>query len=560
MSETGKEKSIWATVAVLLTASAFAMTPGGTQKKFIGLCFDTMFNTPSNILAHADRLDEVHWLDGLAISLKDVVIPVEGGGVVTTETQRVMSRGHEWTRESIAGQLPIFRELVKHDSMRDSLLLVWITPAGKQNRIAWNDDEEWARFARNMGNLAWFAKKAGLKGLMIDPEEYSSAGQYRYKSCDAPSHAECAKLARRRGREVFSAVFREYPDILILSLWGFEIDVRYFTDRRQTDPVQISKDFGRMLPEFFNGMFDAMPPKARFADGSEHYNLTAKRNLWWKGGVAQFIGARAFVAQENWTKYRAQLSISNAHYLDMHRMYCKPYGWYHGPVDGSRLEHLRINLVQSLETADEYVWIYAEQGRLIDWDSAPTRHQNPKLTPWEEHIPGLTETMLLAKDPDKLMRMRKDERRRAGTLKNLVSDHPSFPAVLTLEKGESPRRMDVPGKVSVTVKSGELYGVGVSMRADYFTGRPSFRVKWRSKLGDLPLANEREFSMKGSRENGVWRKGEMLVRVPRDADELVLGISAEVNPGESFIFDKPEIYKLGEPLPKWETEKGGERR
>ena len=51
---------------------AGAMTPGGVQKKFVALCFDTMFNTPSNVLDHADLLDQVPWLDGLAISLKVV--------------------------------------------------------------------------------------------------------------------------------------------------------------------------------------------------------------------------------------------------------------------------------------------------------------------------------------------------------------------------------------------------------------------------------------------------------------------------------------------------------
>jgi hypothetical protein len=37
----------------------YTVTPGGVQKKFIALNFDTMFNAPSNVLAHAESLNAV---------------------------------------------------------------------------------------------------------------------------------------------------------------------------------------------------------------------------------------------------------------------------------------------------------------------------------------------------------------------------------------------------------------------------------------------------------------------------------------------------------------------
>ena len=55
------------------------------------------------------------------------------------------------------------------------MLLFWMTPTG-HNRINWDDDKGWANYAENMANVAWLAKEAGLKGLMLDPEEYAAQG------------------------------------------------------------------------------------------------------------------------------------------------------------------------------------------------------------------------------------------------------------------------------------------------------------------------------------------------------------------------------------------------
>jgi hypothetical protein len=536
-------KSGLATLFAMLALGAEAMTPGGVEKKFVGLCFDTMFNSPSNILAHADGLDAIPWLDGIAIGLHDVVLRAAGGSAVTTGTCRVMQLGHRWTHEAVAGELPFARELVKHPSMQESFLLAWITPVGKENRIPWGDDAEWGLFAENMATLAWFAKEAGLKGLMLDPEEYSSAWQFRYKRGDAKSFAACAELARRRGREVFSAIFREFPDAVIFALWGFEHCVRYYSDRFETDPRQLADDHGDLLPYFYNGMLDVMPPGVRFVDGSEHYTLSAKRDMWWKGGINQFVGAQPFVAPENWAKYRAQLLVGNAHYLDMYSMNSKPGGWYHGPVDGSRLEHLRINVVQSLQTADKYVWIYAENGRLIDWKGGPTRHQNANKPLWEEQIPGLTETLLMAKDPDRLMVMCMDEYRKKGELKNLLEGQGTFPVTIAL--ADKPTRMELPKPPSVKgVMPGELYLVRQQIRATMREGAPSVMVAWR-KNGE-PVAEKASVPLVGQPAKNprepLWAQA--YATVPEGADELVIDVAGDLFPGDAVYAGSSEAYLL----------------
>jgi hypothetical protein len=52
----------------------------------------------------------------------------------------------------------------------------------------------------------------------------------------------------------------------------------------------------------------------------------------------------------------------------------------------------------------------------------------------------------------------------------------------------------------------------------------------------------------------VWRTGSVIARVPAEADEFVLEAGATVKPGETFEFDKVEIFKLGDPLPAWPAE------
>ena len=524
----------------------YAVTPGGVQKKFIALNFDTMFNAPSNVFAHAEALNAVPWLDGIAISLRDVPVKTLDGLTETSESTKLMRLNHVWSYENVEDQLPYLAGLVKYPRLRESFLLAWITPSGKENRISWTDDAAWARFGDNLAVLARLAKKAGLKGLMLDPEEYSGALQYLYTAAEKDiSFEECTRLARQRGREVFSRVFKEFPDGVYFFLWTIEHHVRAFSARSETDPKGISDDSGELLTYFYNGMFDVMPPSVRFVDGAEHYSLTSTKDMYWKGALNQLVGARAFVAPENWAKYRGQLLVGNTHYLDMFSQLANPRSWwYHGPVDGSRLEHFRRNLVQSLQVADEYVWVYGENGRLIDWKCAVTKNQEAteKRRLWEDVIPGMTETMLLAKDPDALYEMRRKEYAARGELKNLAEDCKSVPAKFSY----SDEGKEFASKTTRSVKgvrAGEVYEVGQEFRSGIKDGYPSIKVSWRAKA--KPVAEDEAVALEfasGKPNDWCWMR--KVVMVPEGADELVVHFSARLKPGETAGARRTEVFKL----------------
>lgn len=531
---------------MVLASSVSAMTPGGVRKKFIALNFDTFFNAPSNVLAHAEALDAVPWLDGVAVTLRDVPVKTADGQTVMSETPKIMQLGHVWSREGVKDQIPYLSGIVGYPRLKESFLLAWISPSGKQNRIAWTDDEGWARFGDNLAVLAWLAKRSGLKGLMLDPEEYSCALQYLYTEADRDvSFGQCAELARRRGREVFSRVFREFPDGVYFFLWTMEHHVRCFADRRATDPKGISDDAGELLTCFYNGMLDVMPPTVRFVDGAEHYSLTATKDMYWKGALNQLVGARAFVAPENWTKYRSQLLVGNTHYLDMFSKFANPRSWwYHGPVDGSRLNHLRLNLEQSLQVADEYVWIYGENGRLIDWKCAVSKHQESteKRRLWEDQIPGFTETMMMAKDPDAFLEMRKKEYGAHGGLKNLAEGGTALPARF-FYSAEGREFVSKTTRSVKGVREGEIYEVGQEVRTGMKEGFPSVKVSWLAK--GVRTAENAVTELKyasGKPTDWCWMRG--YVTVPEGADELVLSLSAVLKPGETAAARRTEVFKV----------------
>jgi hypothetical protein len=103
---------------------------------------------------------------------------------------------------------------------------------------------------------------------------------------------------------------------------------------------------------------------------------------------------------------------------------------------------------------------------------------------------------------------------------------------------------------SVTgVKPGELYSVGASVKSAGVV-QPHFAVRWK-KDGNLLPSGSRPFAASGPREEGKWRSGAVLVRVPSEADELVLSVSASLHPGTEVEFRDFEAYKVGDPPPVW---------
>lgn len=523
-----------------------AAVRGGRVKKHIGLLFDVMRTTPTNILANADKFAKhAPYLDGIAIALSDIPVVDADGKALTVNHASIMNGSQRWSREALEHHVSVLKAIAAKKGLSESFLLFWITPKTYKDRLDWADDKAWANFAANMAVVASLARDGGMKGLMLDPEEYASGRQYHHTPADPP-FAQTAKLARQRGREVFSRVFKEFPDAVIFTLWYFG------AFRNQTDkinPVGYADENGELLPYFYNGMLDVMPPGIRVVDGCEHYSLSATRYQYLSNANAVSTGVLAFVAPENHVKYRSQVYVGNTHFLDMFTQEANPKSWwYHGPVDGSRLEHFRRNLQQSLDTATEYVWIYAENsGKLFDWSDGNFKDRKT----WEEVIPGMTETIMLVKDPLRWAAMRRAELAADGNLANLAPDAESVkfenPAAERSYSQSDSKMPSVKG-----VKPGERYLVSVLVRTSTGRDEPgrhaaaSPRVIWRSNGKRIDAKPVYLDVPTGVCTNLV--KAECVATVPEGADELLFDLAGKLKADESVHYRHPAICNALDPV------------
>ena len=547
--------------AVLVLGCAFSAfssvenserTPGGFPKTYVGLLFDVMKAKPADILANADQfVEHAPYLDGVAIGLHDVPVTDAGGNVVTSNYPLIMHATERWTRDAVKDQLPYLKEIVKKPHLKESLLLFWMTPGGKNQRLNWADDKAWANYAENMATVAWLAKQSGLKGLMLDPEEYGAQGGKlaQYIHCwQDPSFAETAKLARQRGREVFSRVFKEFPDAVIWSLWCFKKFGFWLEQGRQPFPVENIDQSGELLHYFLNGMLDVLPPEARVVDGNEAYSRGALDNFYLKTSVLMSTTVLSLIAPENLAKYRSQFYFGNAHYLDMYNKDANPKSlWYFGPVDGSRLEHMRLNFESSLQTATQYVWIYGERsGKLFNWRNG---HYAKQKT-WEEVAPGMTETIMLVKNPLGLAAKRKAALKKEGKLENLAKDLKP----LVFAKDSAPREFHQPEEKMPSVKglkAGERYYFTINVaergaeKDTFREGTAIPRAFWRKdgkRTSHKPLSFTMQYGW-GRAKNG-YVTATLTAKVPEDADEIVLDLGAKIGIGERVTYHAPQMNAL----------------
>ena len=83
-------------LVALATCGVAAATPGGLDKKYVGLLFDVINTSPSNVLAHIDKFEKsAPYLDGLALALYDVPVVKEDGTVGKSEYTRISLRGSD---------------------------------------------------------------------------------------------------------------------------------------------------------------------------------------------------------------------------------------------------------------------------------------------------------------------------------------------------------------------------------------------------------------------------------------------------------------------------------
>ena len=498
--------------------------------------------TPERILAHADQFDRLP-SSGIALYLNRVLAD---GSKLTDDTVLCSPL---WTYENLSPFIPALKEFPKHRGLRESMISFRCTTT---NRIDWADDEAWSRAGDNIATIARVAKECGLKGLVVDCEEYNGKRFWQFthyhirngkvwpyddRKADLP-YEEAKALVRRRGREVFQKVFAVYPDITLLF---YQFSSYYSPFQRYRDPEVPMREESAMLPAFFDGILDALPSTAKIVDGGENSGYgccTVKKDVsrfgdFFRQAAFQTGGALGLISPENHKKYREQLSVSFGMWLDGCLNRTNETGmYYHGPLDGSRLKHFAKDFAQACQAADEYVWLWGEQGRWIDWKQDGDLTFASWRAPWETQAPGILRAISHVLRPERALLDARDDLVASKCYANLVEDK-SFRRTF---KGvaESEFEISVRG-----VRPGGRYGVLALRRGE--GEEPGPRVLWRQHgktlSGDVAMA--RSFP---DETGACWRMCE--ARAPDGADEMRIRFNIRQAPYESYELIDLQVFRL----------------
>lgn len=540
-------------IFAVLSMAALRDASAAPQRKFVAFAWEFSRMSVTNLAAYVDELDKTP-LDGIGVYLNE---KAPDGSLASTHN--IMRA--QWRRAALEPLVPLARKLTAHKSMRESFIGTFRAPA---KRIEWTDDAAWATIASNMTTAAWFAKAGGFRGLSMDPEDYRHAGQFQRRGGDAPYDELCG-LVRRRGRETFSGVFREYPDVRILSFWLLSLSHTYLAS---DDPARDAAEGGDLWPAFVDGILDVMPPEALLVDGNEHsYRYEAGRGDFERAAVAVRNRLPKLLSPENMTKYRSQVSVSCGLYLDM---FTNPPGasWFFGPLNGSRLERFGANLLSAAESSDEYVWFWGEKFCWADWrGKGPDDERSISTETWKRRLPGLEDEILCVKSPLDFAGCRLAAALPVNGNPGCTGEGDAVPQPYSVWRrdgtaqgrffrdsissdgdGSSLAAGEVEdGSFSVSLPRppvpGERFFVSASARGD---GASAFVAWKRDGKFDWDILAPVRLRFGGADAEG-WREGGALVRVPEGADGMSLVLSVRQNADALGVchFDDVKIRPLG---------------
>jgi len=233
----------------------------------------------------------------------------------------------------------------KFHRFTELFLRVNVTPGD----VDWFDDAAWAVVLNNFGVAARIAKAGGIKGFILDTEQYKNQ-LFNYDQLpnrNVKSITEYQEKIRQRGREWIQEVNRWFPDITILLPNAYQI-----TKSRKTT-------YG-LLADFLNGMFDVCSDNTLIADVWEaSYGYKKPRQF---EQAYNLIKTNSLELTGSAEKYRQHIRAGFGIMMD--------YDWRKIPWDVSDVSknyfsptEFENSIRAALHASDQYVWIYTEQPR-----------------------------------------------------------------------------------------------------------------------------------------------------------------------------------------------------
>ena len=507
---------------VCLAATIEAGAGQAPARTVIATGWDVAGVTVDELLESADLFAQTP-LDGIAFNLR---LPGPKG--------KLHPSGHPaespfvWTKEMLAGEVPKLRRIVSHKGLSESVIYLLYHPV---KRIGWDDDRRWADIAATMRAVAWAAHEGGVRGFLVDQEDYGRQEQFRRQPGEPP-YETLAATVRARARQLFGGVFAEHPEATVLSYWLMSFAMDYSKTSRLRAAAAERND---LWPAFVEGMVEAAPPGVRLVDGCENaYRYEAAFGQF-NAGAAMQRRMAGYMLPENRARFRSQVDVGFGMWLGM---YLPPGSrrpemeekWRFLAPCGSELMRLADNLEQALDASDGYVWLYnaSERTAWIPW-------RTPKFAKWglwEKRMPGITDVVQAVKDPDGWL-----ERELAKTdVKRVNLAPPEKRKSGNLSDGEK-YKIHI---VKLDVKPGEFYGVRALIAGDDV--QPI--VRWRRPgeksrpiaVSSVPISFREPYS-------GKARVAQGLARVPPGVTTFDFVVRAEPSRTPAVVEDV-EIWRL----------------
>lgn len=315
---------------------------GAQQVKVIDLSWSNP--TISFLEKHLAEMEKDSPLDGITVRI---------GGKQMTAFDKTYTPGlgnawnkRPWSFEAFDTEIKRYKAL-KFTKFTDNFFYMTTSVVD----FDWCSDEDWKTVAANFGVAAKVAKAMGLKGLLVDIEEYGKKF-WKYGDDVHPkdiSFDDLEDVVFKRGQQWGRAIFAEYPDIVLFM------------------PFCITMGSGASLSiSFMNGVLDVIPPTALIYEGNESAGYAAKspQDYTHMQSVLRRL-IKQKIRPENQIKARAQLLLSPAFYLDAHWTH-EPKSIYYQNLmpemeEQGKLNFFIRNFLGAMSEADPYIWVYGEQ-------------------------------------------------------------------------------------------------------------------------------------------------------------------------------------------------------
>ena len=272
-----------------------------------------------------------------------------------------------WKQADMQGQLDTLGQ-IQWGKFTDNFLTLY---AANKWKMDWFDDGQWKVIAENMKLFSLAVHSGKCVGICFDPEPYGDdpwvyPGPYQDRSFE-----EVSAQARRRGRQLITALQEHTPQLKVLSFFVLGL---YRDILDEPDPAvreqRLQKLWMPLLPAFFLGMLDGASPGTIFIDGNESAYYYEGSDEFYRAYHLIRQRAQALVPAALRAKYNAQVQAGMALYIDqpLGRRTVQTTGHYLTPEQ--QLKFFEHNVYYALTTADEYVWCYSER---MNWWLPPEK-------------------------------------------------------------------------------------------------------------------------------------------------------------------------------------------